>query len=63
MKAARVPQFGPPSVITNVDLPRPEPAAGQLLVHVKAAGVGNGTHWFVRTSYPTNICPLFLVTS
>jgi NADPH:quinone reductase-like Zn-dependent oxidoreductase len=41
MKAARVVQFGPPSVITNVDLPRPEPAAGQLLVHVKAAGVGN----------------------
>src|SRR5215471_12165057 len=41
MKAARVLQFGPPSVITNVDLPRPEPAAGQLLVRVKAAGVGN----------------------
>jgi NADPH:quinone reductase-like Zn-dependent oxidoreductase len=41
MKAARVLQFGPPSVITNVELPRPEPAAGQLLVRVKAAGVGN----------------------
>ena len=40
MKAARVLQFGPPSVITNDELPRPEPAAGQLLVHVKAAGVG-----------------------
>jgi NADPH:quinone reductase-like Zn-dependent oxidoreductase len=42
MKAARVLQFGPPSVITIDDLPRPEPAAGQLLVRVKAAGVG---HW------------------
>jgi NADPH:quinone reductase-like Zn-dependent oxidoreductase len=41
MKAARVLQFGPPSVITNDDLPRPEPASGQLLVRVKAAGVGN----------------------
>ena len=41
MKAARILQFGPPSVITSVDLPRPEPAAGQLLVRVKAAGVGN----------------------
>jgi len=41
MKAARVLRFGPPSVITNDDLPRPEPAAGQLLVRVKAAGVGN----------------------
>jgi NADPH:quinone reductase-like Zn-dependent oxidoreductase len=42
MKAARVLQFGPPSVITNDDLPRPEPSSGQLLVRVKAAGVG---HW------------------
>lgn len=41
MKAARILQFGPPSVITNEDLPRPEPASGQLLVRVKAAGVGN----------------------
>src|SRR5215472_13344565 len=42
MKAARVLRFGPPSVITYDDLPQPEPAAGQLLVRVKAAGVG---HW------------------
>ncbi|MGE5112211.1 MAG: NADP-dependent oxidoreductase, partial [Acidobacteriaceae bacterium] len=41
MKAARVLQFGPPSVITDDDVPRPEPASGQLLVRVKAAGVGN----------------------
>jgi NADPH:quinone reductase-like Zn-dependent oxidoreductase len=40
MRAARVLRFGPPSVITNDDLPRPEPALGQLLVQVKAAGVG-----------------------
>src|SRR5262249_59436545 len=41
MKAARVLRFGPPSVITNDDVPQPEPGAGQLLVRVKAAGVGN----------------------
>jgi NADPH:quinone reductase-like Zn-dependent oxidoreductase len=41
MKAAKIVQFGPPSVITNDDLPRPEPGPGQLLVRVKAAGVGN----------------------
>jgi NADPH:quinone reductase-like Zn-dependent oxidoreductase len=41
MKAARILRFGPPSVITNDDVPQPEPAAGQLLVRVKAAGVGN----------------------
>src|SRR5262249_52963847 len=40
MKAARVLLFGPPNVITIDDLPRPEPATGQLLVSVKAAGVG-----------------------
>ena len=42
MKAARVLRFGPPNVITNDDLPQPDPGAGQLLVRVKAAGVG---HW------------------
>lgn len=41
MKVARILRFGPPNVITNDDLPRPEPAAGQLLIRVKAAGVGN----------------------
>jgi NADPH:quinone reductase-like Zn-dependent oxidoreductase len=40
MKAARVLHFGPPSVIENDDLPQPNPAVGQLLVRVKAAGVG-----------------------
>jgi NADPH:quinone reductase-like Zn-dependent oxidoreductase len=40
MKAERVLQFGPPNMIINDDLPRPTPAVGQLLVRVKAAGVG-----------------------
>ncbi len=40
MKAARISNFGPPSVITIDDLPRQEPAPGQVLVRVKAAGVG-----------------------
>ena len=41
MKAARVLQYGPPSVITLDDVPQPEPGAGQLLIRVEAAGVGN----------------------
>ena len=41
MKAARVLRFGPPNVITNEDVPKPEPGAGQLLVRVKEAGVGD----------------------
>src|SRR5215469_9793941 len=40
MKAARVLRFGPPNVIEIDNLPQPKPAAGQLLVRVKAAGVG-----------------------
>ncbi|HJP92812.1 MAG TPA: NADP-dependent oxidoreductase [Pyrinomonadaceae bacterium] len=41
MKVARILRFGPPNVITNDDVPWPQPTAGQLLVRVKAAGVGN----------------------
>ena len=40
MKAARVLRFGPPSVISTDDVPRPQPGTGQVLVRVKAAGVG-----------------------
>ena len=40
MRAAMIREFGSPSVIATADVPRPEPAAGQVLVRVKAAGVG-----------------------
>jgi NADPH:quinone reductase-like Zn-dependent oxidoreductase len=40
LRAATIRQFGPPSVIVTSDLPRPEPAEGEVLVRVKAAGVG-----------------------
>lgn len=40
MKAARILRFGPPDVIVIDQLPRPQPGDGQLLVRVKAAGVG-----------------------
>jgi NADPH:quinone reductase-like Zn-dependent oxidoreductase len=60
MKAARVLQFGPPSVITSVDLPRPEPGTGQLLVHVKAAGVGNWDALVREGKLPNEHLPLTL---
>src|SRR5215475_14288435 len=63
MKAARVLRFGPPGVIMNDDLPRPEPAAGQLLVHVKAAGVGNWDALVREGKIPNEPLPLILVTS
>jgi NADPH:quinone reductase-like Zn-dependent oxidoreductase len=40
MKAVRILQFGSPDVIVNSNVRRPEPGDGELLVRVKAAGVG-----------------------
>ena len=60
MKAAQVLQFGPPSVITQVALPRPEPTAGQLLVRVKAAGVGNWDALVREGRLPNEHLPLIL---
>jgi len=60
MKAARVLQFGPPNVIMNDDLPRPEPAGGQLLVRVKAAGVGNWDALVREGKLPNEHVPLVL---
>jgi NADPH:quinone reductase len=51
MKTIRVHEFGGPEVLRFEDVPRPEPAAGQVLVHVRATGVNpydtymrNGTY-------------------
>src|SRR5207248_2792217 len=40
MKAARIHQFGPAEVVVIDDLSRPHPDQGELLVRVRAAGVG-----------------------
>ena len=40
MKASRITRFGPPEVIEFVDVEVPTPAEGQVLVRVRAAGVG-----------------------
>jgi NADPH:quinone reductase len=39
MKAVLVREFGAPDVLKLEDVPTPRPAAGQVLVRVKAAGV------------------------
>jgi NADPH2:quinone reductase len=51
MKAIRVHEFGGPEMLRLEDVPRPEPAAGQVLVRVRASGVNpydtymrNGTY-------------------
>lgn len=45
MKACRVHRFGPPEVISFEDAPRPTPGEGEVLVRVKAAGVGPWDGW------------------
>lgn len=45
MKACRVHQFGAPNVISYEDIDRPQPAAGEVLVKVAAAGVGPWDGW------------------
>lgn len=40
MKAARIHQFGPPNVIVIEEIPQPIPGPGEVLVRVRAAGVG-----------------------
>jgi NADPH2:quinone reductase len=51
MKAIRVHQFGGPEVLKLEEIPTPKPEAGQVLVHIRAAGVNpydtymrNGTY-------------------
>jgi NADPH:quinone reductase-like Zn-dependent oxidoreductase len=45
VKAVRVHRFGPPEVITFDDVERPIPRDGEVLVRVKAAGVGPWDAW------------------
>ncbi|UOZ03616.1 NADP-dependent oxidoreductase [Amycolatopsis sp. WQ 127309] len=47
MKAARFSRFGAPEVLEIVDLPDPRPAAGQVRIAVRAAGV-NASDWKKR---------------
>ncbi len=44
-KASRIHRFGGPEVITLEDVAPPEPGDGEVLVRVKAAGVGPWDAW------------------
>lgn len=45
-KACRIHRFGPPDVIVLEDVEAPAPGAGEVLVRVKAAGVGPWDAWY-----------------
>ncbi len=47
MNAIRVEQFGGPEVMKLVEVPRPEPGPGQVLVRIQAAGV-NPVETYIR---------------
>ena len=40
MKAVRIHRFGSPEVLSLEEMPKPKSGRGEVLVHVKAAGVG-----------------------
>jgi NADPH:quinone reductase-like Zn-dependent oxidoreductase len=50
MKAVRIHSYGGPEVLVYEDMPRPEPAGGEILIRVHAAGV-NPLDWKVREGH------------
>src|ERR1700710_907258 len=45
MKANRIHRFGPPEVIVFDEIERPEPSNDEVLIRVRAAGVGPWDDW------------------
>jgi|SRR5579871_715194 len=62
MKAIRMHAYGGPEVLKYEDAPRPEPAAGEVLVRVHAAAI-NPVDWKIREGYmkPFRDYPLPLI--
>jgi NADPH:quinone reductase-like Zn-dependent oxidoreductase len=50
MKAVRMHEYGGPEVIVCEEVPRPEPAADEVMIHVQAAGV-NPVDWKIREGF------------
>jgi NADPH:quinone reductase-like Zn-dependent oxidoreductase len=59
MRAVRVHEYGPPSVLVVDEVGRPEPKAGEVLIRVHAAGV-NAIDWKLRAGYLKAYMPVAL---
>jgi NADPH2:quinone reductase len=60
MKAIQVHQFGGPEVLKFEEVPEPKPAAGEVLVRLRAIGV-NAADTYVRSGgYAANLTPPFI---
>lgn len=57
MRALRFNQFGSPSVLSLVDLPAPSPAAGEVLVEVRAASINPSDVKNVAGAFPHTALP------
>jgi NADPH:quinone reductase-like Zn-dependent oxidoreductase len=57
MKAIRIHSYGGPEVLVLEETQRPEPKAGEVLVHLKAAGV-NPVDWKFRAGYFQQFMPV-----
>src|SRR5262245_493258 len=60
MQAVHIPAHGPPSVLALVDLPRPEPGPGEVLVRLAAVSI-NHLDLFSRAGMPGVKLPLPLI--
>jgi NADPH:quinone reductase-like Zn-dependent oxidoreductase len=58
MRALRYARYGPPEVLEIVEVPEPSPAAGEVKVRVRAAGL-NPIDWKIRGGARALI-PVFL---
>jgi len=57
MKAIQIQDYGGPEVLQLVEAPRPQPAAGQVLIRLRAAGV-NPADWKFRAGNAKQFMPL-----
>ncbi|GAA2042280.1 NAD(P)-dependent alcohol dehydrogenase [Agromyces tropicus] len=62
MRAAVADRFGPPEVVRLADVPRPHAAAGEVLVHVRAASVSIADHRVRSRDVPRSLSLLVAPT-